>query len=995
MLIKNIIILSVFLSLGLSGRSQYTARESDTLARGFENMPPEARPRVWWHWMNGNVTRVGITADLEWMKRVGVAGAQVFDIGMGTLQVVDTPLNFMSPGWKEAFRFAGQECARLGLEMAMESSGGWAESGSPWVKPEEAMKRLVWSDTIVRVDTGAGLLLSMPAGVYREPGRPDSFFYRDIALFAYPVPSGDTLARLPDLLDKAQYRVSPPDAQRAPAAELPPGQCIDPAKLVDVNALSSVERKAWMNQPGKWLILRIGYTLTGRRARFASAASDGLEVDKLSPVHVLSYLDGWLGRLKEALGPSWATSFQYLLMDSWEVGNENWTEDIREESRRRRGYDMTPYLPVLAGYVVGSSDISGRFLWDFRRTIADLLADNHYGVIEKYCLGQGLKGLYAEAPGVEEPTTGDGLQDKGRVAVPMGEFVLEPWRLPGARETNRADLKEAASAAHIYGKPLAGAEAFTTTEADPWAQSPYDLKPYADWAFSLGINRMVIHTSVQQPFADDAHKPGVTLGGAGQNYNRNNTWAEQSVAFNAYLARCSYLLQQGQFVADVLYYYGEDAPVVVPYWKATDPHLPGGYDCDWTGTEILLQAQVRDHKIVLPSGMTYRVLVVPNDLTHLRLPVIQKLKDLVAAGAILVAPHPSTSPSLMDYPGGDDCIRQIDTDVWGPYGGIQRYHQKEGHPFGKGIVYSGLSLEEVFYDEHIEPDFRHTSPDLDDTIVWIHRQTADADIYFVANQQPHAVDLTARFRVINKKPECWDPSTGEITPAAYHIGGSNTTVPLHLDPRGSVFVVFRKPADQNVQAQSQTIAAPTESILTTLKGPWNLTFDTIWGGPPSAMFDSLISWTEVKYEGIKYFSGTATYNQAFTLPSNRSAARSKTRKDKRTGIDASAPESDKNQKIVLDLGTVREIAEVSVNGQPLGVYWKPPFRVDITAAIKPGLNMLEIKVTNLWPNRLIGDEQPGAKKYCFSLIKPFTKDSPLLPSGLMGPVLILSLAQKK
>jgi hypothetical protein len=956
-----LVTLSVSISLGVACRAQSAAQESDTLARGFENMPSEARPRVWWHWVNGNVTKKGITADLEWMKQVGVAGVQVFDIGMGVPQVVDTPLNFMSPGWKEAFRFAGQECARLGLEMAMQSSGGWAESGSPWVKPEEAMKRVVWSDTIIRVDTGAGLLLSTPADVYRVPGRPDSFFYRDIALFAYPLPADDTLARIPDLLDKAQYRVSRPDAQRAPEAEVAAGQCIDPAKLVDVNAMSALGRKAWLNRPGKWLILRMGYTLTGRRARFASAYSDGLEVDKLSRAHTLSYLDGWLGRLKEVLGPSWATSFQYMLMDSWEVGNENWTEGMREEFRRRRGYDMTPFLPVLAGYVVGSSATSDRFLWDFRRTIADLVEDNHYGVIENYCLGQGLKGVYAEAPGVEEPTTADGLACKGRVAIPMGEFVLEPWRLPGGRETNRADLKEAASAAHIYGKPLAGAEAFTTTETDPWAQGPFDLKPYADWAFSLGINRFVIHTSAHQPFTDAAHKPGITLGSAGQNYNRNNTWAEQAVAFNDYLSRCSYLLQQGRFVADVLYYYGEDAPVVVPYWKAVEPHLPPGYADDWVNTEVLLQASVEDGSIVLPSGMRYRVLVVPDDVNRLTWPVVRKIRDLVTEGAIVLATHPGHSPSLADGLAEDDSIRRVDANVWGPYGGYLRHHQDIGHVYGKGIMYNGVGLEMVLQQRGIGPDFVHSDPDVGDTIVWIHRRTDRAEIYFVANQQARAVELTGMFRVVGREAELWDPATGAMQPASYKINTTETVVPLHLGPRGSAFVVFRKKVD----SRKRVIPVRKETLFTTIGGPWQLRFPAGWGAPASLWLNNLVSWTRGKDSGMRYFSGTGVYTTMFNIQPHWLRG---------------------GQQIWIDLGSVKEVAEVFVNSKSLGIVWKPPFRVDITDALKPGANVLWVKVTNLWPNRLIGDEQPGAKKYCFSLIKPFTKDSPFLKSGLLGPV---------
>jgi hypothetical protein len=689
-------------------------------------------------------------------------------------------------------------------------------------------------------------------------------------------------------------------------------------------------------------------------------------VDKLSRVHTDSYLDGYVGRLAKALGPYFGRSFQYLLMDSWEVGVENWTDDMVAEFRQRRGYDPTPYFPVLAGYVVKSADVSDRFLWDFRRTIADLVSEEHYGSISRYALGHGLKGVYAEAIGVEQPTTGDGLQAKGQVSIPMGEFVLEPWRLPGGRETNRADLKEAASAAHIYGKPLAGAEAFTTTETGPWAQAPYDLKPYADWAFSLGINRFVIHTSAHQPFTDDAHRPGVTLGGAGQNYNRNNTWAEQSVAFNDYLSRCSYLLQQGHFVADVLYYYGEDAPVVVPYWKAIEPHLATGYDCDWINTEVLLKAAIKEGRVALPSGISYRLLVVPNDVTRLTLPVIRKLQELVAGGAVLLAPHPGLSPSLTGYPAADDSILTIANAVWGNYGGIRRYHEKIGHSFGKGMVYSGISMEDVMQELGLQLDFGYTRPDLDDTVVWIHRRTGDAEIYFVANQQPHGMNFIGRFRVAGKEVEFWHPDNGQIEPAAYTMQDGRTTVPIHLDPRGSVFVVFRRPTHQT----TRMAVASTEKRLTTLSGPWTLQFPPNWGAPPMALMTHLESWTASKDSGIKYFSGTATYSKHF---------------------EVSAQWLKRNKKLILDLGNVREIAEVSVNHHPLGILWKPPFRVDITGMIHPGENGLEIKVTNLWPNRLIGDEQLGAKRYTFLLIRPYQKDSPLLESGLLGPVDIYSI----
>ena len=960
-----VLILMLLLILILRGYTQLEI--GDSLSIAFKNPPEAAKPRVWWHWMNGNVTREGITADLEWMKRVGIAGAQVFDVDLHTPQVVPAPLNFMSDGWRQAFFHAGQEADRLGLELGMASSGGWSESGGPWVKPEEAMKRIVWSDTIVQGNRLFSATLPMPGNLYHfrvtaAVNEGDSVFYRDSRLLAFRIPEEDNVAQVSDLAEKAQYRVSRPDGQRDPTPAAARDRTIDPSQVIDLSRqLQRDGQLNWSVPVGRWKLMRMGYTLTGQRDRFGTVTSQGFEVDKLNARHTRQYLDDWLGRIQAALGPAFALSLQYLVMDSWEVGVENWTEDLVDQFRLRRHYDPTPYLPVLAGYVVGSADESDRFLWDFRHTLADLVADEHYGVMSEYVLSRGLKGIYAEAIGVEQPTTGDGLQAKGRVEIPMGEFVLEPWRLPGGRETNRADLKEAASAAHIYGKPFAAAEAFTTTEADPWAQSPYDLKPYADWAFSLGINRMVIHTSAHQPFTDDAHKPGITLSNAGQNYTRNNTWGEQSIAFNSYLSRCSYLLQQGMFVADVLYYYGDDAPVVVPYWKAVEPALPAGYDNDWINTEMLLKASVEDGKIVLPDGMSYRLLVIPNDVTRLTPMMIRKLRELVAGGALLLAPHPGLSPSLEGYPQADDSIRLLSEELWGPYGGIRRYHEEIGHRYGKGIVYSQQPVQEVLNELHLAPDFRCSQPDPDDTIVWTHRRIINTEIYFVANQQARPVDIVAQFRVTGKEAEFWHPDTGEIEPAAYDIGPAVTTVPLHLDPRGSIFVVFRKAAKR----QERTMPIRSLRLLMTLDDAWLLSFPSGWGVPTHVNFNSLISWTQSTDSGIRYFSGTAVYRHDFKLPSS-----------------CFVP----GKSIVLDLGMVKEIAEVSVNGQPLGICWKPPFRVDITHVVRPGMNRMEVGITNLWPNRLIGDEQPGAKRYTFSLIRPFTKDSPLLESGLLGPV---------
>ena len=567
--------------------------------------------------------------------------------------------------------------------------------------------------------------------------------------------------------------------------------------------------------------------------------------------------------------------------------------------------------------------------------------------------------------GAEFPTSGEGLQDKGRVTIPMAEF----WT-PGPGQDDGphhiADMREAASAAHIYGKPIVAAESFTTMPppiVPAFAQSPFYLKRLADRALATGINRFVIHTSVHQPFVDDAHSPGMTLGFFGQHYSRNNTWAAQSVAWNTYLARLSDLAQQGRYVADLAYFYGEGAPNAVPYWKPVTPAPPVGYGFDWINAEVLFgNTRVDDGRIVLPSGMRYRVLVLPVDVDRVTVSMARKLRSLVESGATLVAPPPVGTPSLADGPAGDDSVRAIARAVWGDVNGTTVTE----HAYGKGRVVWGRPVAQVLASARVAPDvaFRAgTNGAADTTVAWIHRRAGEVDIYFVANQRDAGTRLTASFRAAGRAPELWDPATGAIAPAPYSSANGRTDVPLHLDPYGSVFVVFRAATS----APSRTIADPARAALTTVTGPWTVRFQPNRGAPEQATFDSLYSWTRSTDAGVRYFSGSATYATDVTL---------------------SAGALEAGQRVELDLGAVKEIAEVTVNGTPVGgILWKPPYRADVTTALKPGVNHVEVRVTNLWPNRMIGDLQPGATtRYTFTDFRPFTKDSPLLDSGLLGPV---------
>jgi len=1106
-------LLALLVLPALATQAQTAAPDWQT---GFLTPPPAAKPRVWWHWMNGNVTQAGITKDLEWMQRVGIGGMQQFEASLGTPRLVKAPVVYGSDRWKAALHHTAAEAKRLGLEWTLSGAGGWSETGGPLVTPAEAMKKVVWSET--RVAGGqhfVGRLPAPPSGagpmqdaglgdVFGGPAKADGPFYKDFSVVAYRLPATDVpmqelkptftasdpqadLALLADgklststklvvapggtaawvqvefarpfraqaltvgatnaagfqsaastgqvlvsddgrtfrpivTLPGAVHRSSPthtyafapltarffrfeftplardiyditaglkgvlgdakaptkysvselavlgaPRVNRweeqaafgllyeyqsvptpATAAAVPTAQVLDLTSRMRPDG-----RLDWNVPAGRWAILRLGYSLTGITNHPAPKELTGLEVDKLSKQHVTSYLTKYLAPYLAAVGDQ--PGPQALLLDSWEAGVQNWTDAMLTEFRARTGYAATPYLPVLAGRVVGSAEQSDRFLWDWRRTIADMLADNHYTTIADLAHQRGMK-LYGEAPGAALGTLGDGLKSKGRVDIPMAEFWTEN---PGQfRAEHPADVLEAASAAHIYGKPLVAAESFTDI-VRPYGPPAY-LKYMADHYLALGVNRFVIHTSVHQPL--DSLKPGITLAIFGQNYTRQNTWAEQAVAWNTYLARCSYLLQQGRFVADVAYFIGEDAPTVAPFWQAPRPAVPEGYKYDYVNNEVLATAKVENGRLVLASGMSYRVLVLPDHLSKMTLPLLQKLRELVAAGLVVSGPKPLASPSLVGYPGADEQVRALAAEVWGSTDGQANLL----NTCGQGRVYWGKPLADVLAALQTPPDLAFSQPHLNTTLSWIHRQEQGQHLYFVANQQYQPEVLEVRFRVAGLVPELWDPATGQREPVSYRIENGCTTIPLRLDPYGSRFVVFRQ-ATSTLAAEVPYVAP--QPVLT-LAGPWQVTFPNLFQNTTSWQPAALQSWTASGDSTLRYFSGTATYQQRFKLASKQLGG-----------------------KLLLDLGEVKEIAEVRLNGQPLGILWKAPFVVDISPAAKAGDNQLEVKVTNLWTNRLAGDARlPKNKRYTFATNDIFGLAAPApppLPSGLLGPVRVL------
>jgi hypothetical protein len=643
-----------------------------------------------------------------------------------------------------------------------------------------------------------------------------------------------------------------------------------------------------------------------------------------------------------------------------------------QQFKTRRGYDPTPYLPVLSGRVVGSADISDRFLWDFRRTIADLLAEAHYGTMDKMLHQYGM-GLYSEAPGVSMEIIEDTLLTKSMVDIPMGEFWL--GRMHPAPEYY-VDVRMAASAAHVYGKKYVGTESFTGGGYDP----PATYKNLADYWFAQGVNRMMFHSSSQQPLDT---KPGNTM--VGTHFNRNITWAEQAKPFLDYMSRTQFMLQQGLFVADFAYLLKEGPPSSQPFWGAgLQPAPLAGYDYDTINADVLLnRASVSaDGRMVLPDGMSYRILVLP-EIDRIRPELLSKIKELVMGGVTLVGPKPTMSPSLQGgYPKADEQVEQLANEIWGDLDGAQRNRRF----FGKGLVTWGLPLEQVVgivtpqkvnpITGQLAPEFVNASVNLpkdaefagglDSNIVWIHRATPEADIYFVANRTDRPRDIEARFRVDGKEAELWHPDTGEMEPASYSIENKLTTVPLHLDVRESVFVVLRKPA----ASPSREVPKPVFSKLATIEAPWRVSFQPELGAPPSIEMPKLQSWTENPDPGVKFFSGTATYTQTMPAPGSWFG---------------------KGDRIWLDLGNVRDIAEISINGKPFGTLWKPPYRIDVTNAIKAGPNQLEIKVTNQWSNRIAGDAAGGPRILSGGGGRGFGRGARgPADSGLLGPVTLIS-----
>jgi hypothetical protein len=1101
--------------------SPLSSRAAESLEKSFLTPPASSRALTWWHWMNGNVTKPGITRDLEAMKTAGVQGAILFNVGL----LPEGPVTFMSEAWWDCVRHTMRESDRLGLKFGIFNSDGWSMSGGPWIPIEDSMKQLVWEE--IQVVGGRKLQVKIP-----QPKT--NIIYEDIALLAFPSlpreealggfrvigadgvkqpanlfdgdpatrasfesraddepashvildlgepktlrrlvfeqvdvnPSHPTTATLEHSSDGERFervqghvvlnlrydsdlqsctlgfpeitarflklnlalespkaagpnggtvRVrtgsignihlheSPrvtfwepksgqskiirhdrqPQFQRELALQtketLPAEWRIDRRSLVDLTGqLDPDGMLTWEAPEGDWTVLRVGYTSTLRKNAPASAAGHGYECDKMSVAATERHFHSYLGRMVNLARETIGRPLDFAQMESWEAGIQNWTDDFETEFARRRGYDLRPFLPVLTGgRVVDSYEASNRLLWDMRRTVAELMGERYWATMHRLCREHGVQVL-GEGSGMQHYLY-DPILYHRHTDVPMGEF----WTSEGSV---RADCKNAASVANTYGKPLVAAEAFTGGGEAMWRYGPADLKLLGDEAFLLGVNQFVLHTYVHQPHEVG---PGFTLGQYGNHFQRLNPWYTAADGWFDYIARCQFLLRQGRFVADLSYFTGEGIPGYLGLPQEVTPALPAGYDYDGFNLDLLRQMTVHEGRAMLPSGMAYPVLAF-QDSSEMTLDLVREIGRIVEAGATVVADRPSRTPSQLDASGAEQEWKARVEEIWGP----ENASSSRDRRYGKGRLVAEPSLATVLTGMGIAPDFEAPDATTKGQLGYLHRRLDDGELYFVVNRTPQAYSGRCVFRDGSPHAELWDPKDGRITSlTATRTEAGRISVPLTLEPRASCFVFLRNsPSDGKAAPPAPAPATAGTKSLPMDEG-WSIAFEDPREGPVAIDLDRLIDWSLHPDVRLRTFSGTAVYRRAFDVPSG-----------------AAQPSA----RVELDLGEVHEVATVRVNGRRLANLWSQPYRLDITQALIPGRNTLEIKVTNTAANRLIGDEQHApddpesplrvgstvgsipswlaqpdgrsSARRSFVTFQYFSSTSRLEPSGLVGPV---------
>jgi hypothetical protein len=915
------------------------------LEEGFKNPSIENRPLAFYDWLNGYVDTTKMVFELEEMKRQGMRGAFIWDVGAlsDPGKMIPAGPAFLGKQSLQTISLALKTAGRLGLEMGMIASSSW-NAGGDWIGAADASKQLL---STIRVVTGPSKQRIMIGKPESEAGKTNAISL----ISSIAVPHSDSKK-----LDYAQLKTISLDEFRTA------DQYID-----------------WQVPEGKWDIISFFMCNTGQPLECPSPNSNGPMIDHLSKRATQIHFDTILSRLASISTPE--SRLKFLEVDSYEVWPaKDWTPGFIEEFTTRYGYDPKPFLPLLQGYKSNDSIVGERFLGDYNRMVGDMIIENHFKQATDLVNASGMK-LFAEAGHGGYPRV-EPLKGLGNSDVPMGEF----WNRQRFWVT-----KEAASAAHIYGKQVVAAESLTGW--NHWQHGPADYKQLIDIAFCEGLNQIVFHTFAHNPAI--AGKPGFAYH-AGEHLNVNTTWWDMARPFMDYLSRCSYLLRQGNFVGDACLYYGDQQPNVIPP-KRIDPNIKPiynddqclhcgqpkpvnvgpleGYDFDYINADIITSTlRVEDGKLVLPSGISYRVMLLPNTV-DISLEVLKSLEKLVTDGATVIGPKPERSTSLKNYPDCDNEVKTIAGKLWGQADGKSIF----SNTFGKGKVYWGKTVKEVLEEMKVKQDLEVKGIDNSQYVIdYIHHRTASEDIYFVSNSSPSEQHVTCTFRVdSNRVPELWDAESGLIQRSVkYSKVDGGISIELTMDPLASRFVVFRDKSsgknDKDLSADLQfgfsghsSATAPID-----LTGNWSVSFDAAMGGPATFAMGKLMDWSTADSAGVKFYSGTANYTRQFTIEKEMLA---------------------KGTRTYVAFENIQEIARVAINGKDCGIIWTPPYRADITAHLKPGINEIQVQVTNTWNNRIVGDwRNPEKLPYTHTNAKSkFNAKSALLPSGLMGKAEVL------
>jgi hypothetical protein len=1051
------------------------------MEEGFQQPPPQTQPWCYWYWISDNISKEGITKDLEAMKRFGIGEALIGNIFQDNQPV--GPVKVLSEEWWSHIEHAIREGGRIGVNIGLFNCPGWSQSGGPWIRPEHSMRHVMSSEIRVKgpmkfkdklpvpgehpqdiavlafpaprhdgdrfeslspklqsrpalrdaaklVDGNPDTVVEFPPGVRKAPVSIDLELAADLtartlrifpsadafgadaelqaeqegkewktivkfkcdrsnpAVGVGPNPRGpvtvsfppttsrkfrlvfanffgrtpklslseielSSRAMLPSYIEKQLGKMHPTplplwDAYVWPSpAEPDDASLVVPEKgVVDISSHLKDGILEWDVPAGDWVILRNCMIPTGMTNAPSSPEGRGLEVDKMNRELAQKHFEAFVGQLLKRMPASGRKALTRVVADSYEMGSQNWTDGFGESFQQTYGYDPKPWLPVLSGRIVGSAARSERFLWDLRRLVADRVATDYVGGLQESSRKHGL-GLWLENYG-HWGFPGEFLKYGSHSDRIGGEFWV-------TGDLGSVECRAASSCANTYGKPFVSAESFTGGPA--FQNSPSALKARGDWSFCEGVNHAVMHVYIHQP--SETKIPGINAPW-GTEFNRHNTWFEQGREWMDYQRRCAWMLQQGWRVADVAYFIGEDAPKMT---GIRTPALPAGRDFDYINAEVIERdLSVKDGMLVLPHGVQYKLLVLPPEDT-MRPALLKKIQQLVLAGATVVGKPPVASPSMKDYPACDEEVRRLSFAIWG-----DADVSKPGElNLGKGRVIWGKELAEVFNKDGFPQDVAYPVAAADAKFLHTHRASKEADIYFISNQKSRMEKVTCAFRITGMQPELWDPVTGTHRALTdYRDQDGVTLVPLMFDAAQSWFVVFRKPVTAK---ESSLPNFPELKTVQTLEGSWQVGFNQKRGGPGVVGFDALVDWISRPEEGIKFYSGTAVYRKRFK-------------------VDESSLQAG---NLYLDLGIVRDLASVRLNGKDLGTVWTAPWRLDIHGIAKAGDNELEIAVTNPWNNRLVGDDKLPADKRITSISLRTVKDtSPLLSAGLLGPVTIQS-----